>query len=64
MQTSGLTPDHTYTLWWAIFQKPGLCVNGCGDDDINAALAGTKPDRHRRALWRYVYRYGRPSDDD
>lgn len=43
MQTSGLTPDHTYTLWWAIFQSPNLCVNGCGDDDINAALAGPNP---------------------
>jgi hypothetical protein len=44
MHTSGLTPGHAYSVWWVIFQNPGLCVNGCGDDDINnAAWTGVNP---------------------
>jgi hypothetical protein len=40
LHTSGLTPGHTYSLWWVIFQNPASCVTGCGDDEINAAAAG------------------------
>jgi hypothetical protein len=44
LHTSGLTPGHAYSVWWVIFQNPGLCVNGCGDDDINnAAWTGVNP---------------------
>jgi hypothetical protein len=44
LHTRGLTPGHTYSVWWVIFQNPGLCVNGCGDDDINnAAWTGANP---------------------
>jgi hypothetical protein len=39
LETSGLTPGHAYSLWWVIFQNPGSCAEGCGDDDINAAIA-------------------------
>jgi hypothetical protein len=44
LHTSGLTPGHAYSVWWVIFQNPGLCVDGCGDDDINnAAWTGVNP---------------------
>jgi len=44
LHTSGLTPGHAYSLWWVIFQNPGACVEGCGDDDINnAAWTGVNP---------------------
>jgi hypothetical protein len=44
LQTYGLTPGNGYTLWWVIFQDPGACIDGCGDDDINAAAwTGANP---------------------
>jgi hypothetical protein len=44
LHTSGLTPGNAYSLWWVIFQNPGLCVAGCGDDEINSAAAtGVNP---------------------
>jgi len=44
LHTAGLTPEHAYSLWWVIFQNPGVCVNGCGDDEINAVItSGANP---------------------
>jgi hypothetical protein len=40
MHTTGLNPGHNYSVWWAVFQNPGACNDGCGDDDINAVVAG------------------------
>jgi hypothetical protein len=39
LQTSGLTPGHQYTLWWVIFNNPTACVDGCGSDDLDSAIA-------------------------
>jgi hypothetical protein len=44
LHTSGLTPGHQYTLWWVIFNNPSACVDGCGSDDLdNAIAAGLNP---------------------
>jgi hypothetical protein len=40
MHTTSLTGGHNYSVWWVIFQNPGACNDGCGDDDINAVVAG------------------------
>jgi hypothetical protein len=40
IHTSGLTPDHAYTLWYVVFQNPRSCSGNCGEDDINAVLIG------------------------
>jgi hypothetical protein len=34
----GLPPDHAYTVWWVVFNNPAGCVNGCGLDDVLAAV--------------------------
>jgi hypothetical protein len=28
LNTSGLTPNHAYTVWWVIFNQPELCAGG------------------------------------
>jgi hypothetical protein len=36
ISTSGLTPGHVVTLWWAVFNNPEYCaVPGCGPADLN-----------------------------
>lgn len=36
ISTSGLTPGHVTTLWWAIFNNPEFCANpGCTPADFN-----------------------------
>lgn len=32
----GLTKKTAYTLWWIIFNEPGMCSDGvCGEDDVS-----------------------------
>ncbi|MEO6590312.1 MAG: hypothetical protein ABIP06_13520 [Pyrinomonadaceae bacterium] len=36
ISTSGLTPGHVITLWWAIFNNPEFCANPvCAPSDFN-----------------------------
>jgi hypothetical protein len=36
ISTSGLTPDHVVTLWWAIFNNPEFCATpACAPSDLN-----------------------------
>ena len=36
ISTSGLTPGHVVTLWWAIFNNPEFCANPtCATSDFN-----------------------------
>jgi len=36
ISTSGLTPGHVVTLWWAIFNNPENCATpGCAPSDLN-----------------------------
>ena len=36
ISTSGLTPDHVVTLWWAIFNNPEFCATpACAPMDLN-----------------------------
>lgn len=36
ISTSGLTPGHVVTLWWAIFNNPEYCATpGCSASDLN-----------------------------
>jgi len=34
----GLPGDHAYTVWWVVFNDPSGCVDGCGLDDVLAAV--------------------------
>ena len=34
MAMSGLDPLSTYTVWWVIWNDPGNCTDGCGEDDL------------------------------
>jgi hypothetical protein len=35
IKTRELKPNHIYTVWWVIFNKPGACsAPGCGLDDF------------------------------
>ncbi|HEU0075167.1 MAG TPA: hypothetical protein VFS30_14275 [Dehalococcoidia bacterium] len=45
MHTSGLIPGHAYTFWWVLFNEPSGCnADGCGVDDVVAALgSGSNP---------------------
>ncbi len=39
ISTSGLTPGHVATLWWAIYNKPEFCATpGCTPPDLNNPL--------------------------
>ncbi len=42
LKTTELTPRHTYTLWWVVFDAPENCsAPACGEDDVfDDALAG------------------------
>lgn len=36
VHTSGLTPGHVVTVWWAVINNPAMCSDGvCGEDDIH-----------------------------
>ena len=36
ISTSGLTPGHVVTLWWAVFNNPQFCAtSGCAASDLN-----------------------------
>ena len=36
ISTSGLTPGHVITFWWAIYNNPEYCVNpSCAPSDLN-----------------------------
>ena len=41
MHNVGLPGDHAYTVWWVVFNNPAGCVNGCGVDDVVAAVGPT-----------------------
>jgi hypothetical protein len=41
VRTTGLTPRHTYTVWWVVFNNPDACEHGmpqlgfaCGEADL------------------------------
>jgi len=35
METTGLEPNHVYTVWWVIFNNPENCTDDlCGPDDV------------------------------
>ena len=34
IHTSGLETNAAYSIWWVVWNKPTLCVGGCGEDDI------------------------------
>lgn len=34
IHTSGLETNAAYSIWWVVWNKPSLCVGGCGEDDI------------------------------
>jgi hypothetical protein len=34
LQTTGLEPGAAYTVWWVVFNNPGSCRDGCGEDDL------------------------------
>lgn len=35
METTGLEPDHAYTVWWVVFNHPEECSDdACGIDDV------------------------------
>lgn len=34
IEAEGLTPGDAYTVWWIVFNEPGECLEGCGEDDI------------------------------
>ena len=39
ISTSGLTPGHVATLWWAIYNNPEFCATpGCAPPDLNNPL--------------------------
>lgn len=39
ISTSGLTPGHVITLWWAIFNNPEFCATStCAPSDLNNPL--------------------------
>lgn len=39
ISTSGLTPGHVVTMWWAIFNNPEFCATpGCTPSDFNNPL--------------------------
>ena len=33
----GLNPGHAFTVWAAIWNDPGKCAGGCGEDDLGVA---------------------------
>jgi hypothetical protein len=35
-----LAMDHSYTVWWVIFNNPAACVGGCGADDLPNPAVG------------------------
>ena len=34
LHTSELDSYGAYTIWWVVFNNPGLCSSACGEDDI------------------------------
>jgi hypothetical protein len=34
IHTSNLIPGDAYTVWWVIWNDPGVCAGGCGEDDL------------------------------
>lgn len=32
--TSGLRKKAAYSIWWVVWNDPGLCTDGCGEDDL------------------------------
>ena len=34
LHMTGLGPNHAYTAWWIIFNRPGDCTDPCGLDDL------------------------------
>jgi hypothetical protein len=44
IHSTGLTPGEQYSVWWVIFNNPAACVEGCGFDDLESAVAtGANP---------------------
>ena len=33
-------PEGAFTVWWVIFNNPGACVGGCGEDDLFRPAVG------------------------
>ena len=36
VHSRNLVPGNAYTVWLVIFNDPGDCVDGCGEDDLDA----------------------------
>ncbi len=34
VEVAELVPGDAATLWWVVFNNPGACVEGCGEDDF------------------------------
>jgi hypothetical protein len=34
INTYGLEPGETFTVWWVVFNYPEFCNGGCGEDDV------------------------------
>lgn len=40
-----LEPGHAYTVWFVVFNDPGGCVDGCGEDDFE------RPEADASVVW-------------